>query len=131
MMPPLMTVGSNPAASISAAMSEVVVVFAVRTAHRNGVFQAHKLGEHFRPAHHRNAFGARGTSSGLSRLTAEETTKRARPVHILAPVPDMDNRALGAQALHIGTVLDVRSGNPVAQIEHHLGNAAHPDPANT
>ena len=69
------------------------------------------------------------TSSGLSRLIAEDTTTTAALVDILGLMADRDRDALVAQPLDVGALGDVRPLHGVAEIEQHLGDAAHADAA--
>ena len=60
---------------------------------------------------------------------AEETTTTAAPSRLSAAWP-IDNRdALIAQALDVGALGDVRALHRIAEIDQHLGDAAHADAA--
>ena len=52
-----------------------------------------------------------------------------RRAEVLGPVPDRDARALFAQALHVGGVGGIRALHRVAEVDQHLGDAAHADAA--
>ena len=129
MMPPLITVGSSPPASSSAATSEVVVVLpwvpAMATQHFSRISSASISA--------RRTTGSRlaraATSSGLSRLMAEETTTTSAPSIFSASWPMATVMPLLAQALDVGAVGDVGAADGVAEIGQHLGDAAHADAA--
>ncbi len=55
MMPPLITVGSIPPASSSAAIIEVVVVLPCVPATATVELEPHQLGQHLGAPHHRDA----------------------------------------------------------------------------
>ena len=69
------------------------------------------------------------TSSGLSRLIADETTTTSAWSMILGLVADVTVAPLLAQPLDIGVVGGVGALHRVAEIDQHLGDAAHADAA--
>ncbi len=129
MMPPLMTVGSRPAASSSVATSEVVVVLPWVPAMATHCFS--RISSASISA--RRTTGMRraraAVSSGLSRLIAVETTTTAASPRLRGVVADEDARALVAQPLDVGVVAGVRALHLVAEIDQHLGDAGHADAA--
>ena len=129
MMPPLMTVGSNPPASSSAATIEVVVVLpwvpAMATQYFSRIISASISAR--RTTGRRCARAA--TSSGLSGLIAEETTTTPASPRLSAAWPMAIVDALVAQALDVGAVGRIRALNLIAEIVHDLGDAAHADAA--
>ena len=81
---------------------------AMRAADRDAGFEAHQFGQHFGAAHDRQDSGARAsTSSGLSSLTAEETTTTCASPRFSARVADDDLDAALAQPRDIVVVGDV------------------------
>src|SRR5579883_632586 len=112
MMPPLMTVGSKPPASSSAATMEVVVVLPWVPAMATQLFS--RISSASISA--RRTTGSRRaratTSSGLSRRIA-----------------DGDQHAEIAQPLDVGALGLVGALHHVAEIDQHLGDAAHADAA--
>ena len=130
MMPPLITVGSRPPASSSAATIDVVVVLPCVPAMATHGLEAHQFGQHFRAAHDRQVAGrAPRPVPGLSRLIAVETTTTCAVADVLQPVADRNLDAVLAQARDIGVVAEVRALHLVAEIVQHFGNAAHADAA--
>ena len=107
MMPPLMTVGSSPPASSSAATIEVVVVLpcvppmAIADFGRISSASISARRTTGRPR------ARASTSSGLSRLIAEETTTTSASPRFFGVVADRDLDAAFAQPLHIVAVGDV------------------------
>ena len=129
MMPPLMTVGSSPAASSSVATSEVVVVLpwvpAIATHCLSRISSASISARRTTGMR----FARAAASSGLSRLIAVETTTTAASPRLRRVVADEHGRAALAQALDVGVVASVRALHRVAEIDQHLGDAGHADAA--
>src|SRR5271155_2923023 len=123
MMPPLMTVGSRPAAASKVATSEVVVVLpwvpAIATHCLSRISSASISARRTTGMRRRRA----AVSSGLSRLIAVETTTTA------ASPTCADARATFAEAFDVGVVARVRALHLVTDIEQHLGDAGHADSA--
>ena len=69
------------------------------------------------------------TSSGLSRLIAEETTTTAASPRFCGVMADRDLDAAVAQPLHIGAVGNVGAAHAIVLVGQNLGDAAHADPA--
>ena len=129
MMPPLITVGSKPPASSSAATSEVVVVLPWVPAMATQLFSRISSASISARRTTGRRLARAATSSGLSRLMAEETTTTSAPSMFAGLVADGDLDALVAQPLDVGAVGDVGAGDGVAEIGQHLGDAAHADAA--
>ena len=129
MMPPLITVGSSPAASSSVATSEVVVVLPWVPATATQLF-------------------SRISSASISarRTTGMRLRARRRKLGIVAldRGRDDDDRGVAeigrvmadehlgaalAQALDVGVVGGVRALDGMAEIDQHLGDARHADAA--
>ena len=129
MMPPLITVGSKPPASSKVATIEVVVVLPCVPAIATQRFSRISSASISARRTTGRRFARAAASSGLSRLIAVETTTTSRLAEIVRLVADRDGRALVAQALHVGDVGGVRALHRVAEIDQHLGDAAHADAA--
>ena len=129
MMPPLITVGSKPPASSSAATIDVVVVLPWVPAMATQLFS--RISSASISA--RRTTGSRcaraATSSGLSCLIAEETTTTSAPPRFSAACPIAIVDALVAQPLDVGALGLVGALHRIAEIDQHLGDAAHADAA--
>ncbi len=102
---------------------------AVGAADGDALLEPHQLGEHLGAAHHRQAAGTRGGELGvvaLDRGRHHHHFGAAERGHRMA---DRDLGALVAQALDVGAVGGVGALHRVAQIDQHLGDAAHADAA--
>ncbi len=130
MMPPLMTVGSNPPESSSAATMDVVVVLPWVPATATQLFS--RISSASISA--RRTTGRRRaravTSSGLSGLIAEETTTTCAPSIFSGLWPIATLAPCSRSRFDIGVVGRVRAGDRIAEIDQHLGDAAHADAAN-
>ena len=69
------------------------------------------------------------TTSGLSRLTADETTTTAAAPRLALSWPTKTVAPLLAQALDVGVVAQVRALHLMAEVEQHFGDARHADAA--
>ena len=129
MMPPLITVGSKPAASSNAATIDVVVVLPCVPAMATQLFK--RINSASISA--RRTTGSRcaraATSSGLSRLIGRRHDHDPGVAEILGRVADRDLDALLAQPLDVGALGLIGALHDVAEIDHHLGDAAHADAA--
>ena len=92
-------------------------------------FQPHQLGQHFGAPHHRQALGARGDQLGIILLDGGGHHHHVGAVDVLRLVADGDLDALVAQPLDVTALGDVGAGDGVAEINEHLGDAAHADAA--
>ncbi len=104
--------------------------FAVRAADRDGPFQPHDLGQHFRAPHDGHAARARGIGFRIAVLDGGRNHHHARMRRVLGLVADEDLHALRAQPLGVGAFLGVGARHLVAEVLHHRGNARHADAAN-
>ena len=129
MMPPLMTVGSSPPASSSAAMMEVVVVLPCVPPIAIADFEPHQLGEHLRAPHDRQAAGTRLDEFRIVALDRRGDDHESRAVEVAGVMADRDFDAAVAQPLHVRAVRHVGAAHAVVLVGKHLGDAAHPDPA--
>ncbi len=128
-LPPTTAVGSRPAAFSTVATIEVVVVLPWRAGDRHRVLEPHQLGEHLGP----------GDDGDLPRLRGEHLRvvppdRRGDDHHVgrdqvLRPVADLQARAEPVQPARGLRLLEVRAADPVAEVEQHLGDAAHADAA--
>ena len=85
--PPMTNVGSSPPSASTLATQARRRGLAVRAGDRDAVAEAHQLGEHLGARHHRDALRARRSTSGLSALTALETTTTSAPATFAAAWP--------------------------------------------
>ena len=69
------------------------------------------------------------TTSGLSRRTAEEVTTTSASRTLAAAWPTLDAAAERGEAAGGVGGLEVGAGDGVAEVEEHLGDAAHADAA--
>jgi hypothetical protein len=129
MMPPLITVGSKPPASSSAATIEGRGGLAVHAGDRDAALQPHQLGQHLGAPHHRQAPGACRAELRVAALDCGRHDNDGSVPEILGGVADRDLGALVTQPLHVGRVGCVRALHRVAEIDQHLGDAAHADAA--
>ena len=129
MMPPLITVGSKPPASSSAATSEVVVVLPwvppIATQLLSRISSAsisarRTTGRRLR---------ARRDELGIVALDRGRDHDHLGVAEVAGGMADRNLGALVAQALDVGAVGRVRALHGVAEIDQHLGDAAHADAA--
>ena len=95
----------------------------------DAALQPHQLGQHLGAAHHRNAAFARRRQFRIVALDRGGDHDDLRAVDVLRLVADRDPRAVLAQTVEIVIVRGVRALHGIAEIEQHLGDAAHADPA--
>ena len=129
MMPPLMTVGSSPPASSSAATMRGRRGLAVRAADGDRRFRPHQLGQHLRAADDRQAARPRLDQLRIVALDRRGDDDDRRVAEILRVVADRDLDAAVAKPLHIVAVGDVGAAHAIVLVGQHLGDAAHADPA--
>ena len=102
---------------------------AMRAGDRDAALQPHQFGQHLGAAHHGNAPLARRHQFRIVALDRGGDDDDLGPVDILGLVADRDLCALLAQAVEIVIVGGVRALHGIAEIDQHLGDAAHADPA--
>ena len=102
---------------------------AMGAGNRDAAFQPHQFGQHFGPAHHRNALGAGRHQFRIVALDRGRDHDHVGAVDILGLVADRDLDALLAQPRDIAALGGVRALHGVAEIDQHLGDAAHADAA--
>ena len=95
----------------------------------DAALQPHQLGQHLGAAHHRNAPFARRRQFRIVALDRGGDHDDLRAVDVLRLVADRDLRAVLAQTVEIVIVGGVRALHGIAEIEQHLGDTAHADPA--
>ena len=96
----------------------------------DGPFQAHDLREHLGAADDRHATGSRGVDFRIAVLDGGRNHDDAGVRGGFGFVADRNLNALAAQALDIGAVLGVGTGDIIAKVLHHRGDAGHADAAN-
>ena len=129
MMPPLMTVGSSPPASSSAATIEVVVVLPCVPPMAIADFEPHQLGQHLGAPDDRQAARPRLDQLGIVALDRRRDDDDRRIVEVLRIVADRDLDPAVAQALHVVAVGDVGAVHAIVLVGENLGDAAHADAA--
>ena len=95
----------------------------------DAAFQPHQLGQHLGAPHHRQPLLARGDKFGIVALDRRRHHQHLGAVDVGGLVTDEDLGALVAQPLDVGVVGGVGALHRVAEIDQHLGDAAHADAA--
>ena len=95
----------------------------------DAAFQPHQLGQHLGAAHHRQALLAGGNEFRVVALDRRRHHQHLGAVEVLRLVADGDLGALVAQPLDVGVVARVRALHRIAEVDQHLGDAAHADAA--
>ena len=95
----------------------------------DAAFQPHQLGQHLGAAHHRQPLRARGDELRIVGLDGRGDDDDLGAVQILGRVADRDFHALVAQPLDVGAVGLIGALHAIAEIDQHLGDAAHADAA--
>jgi hypothetical protein len=86
-------------------------------------------GQHLGAAHHRQALGARRDQLGIVALDRRRHHQHLGAVEIFRLVTDRNLGALIAQPLDVGVVRRVGALHRIAEVDQHLGDAAHADAA--
>ena len=102
---------------------------AVGAGDRDRLLEPHQLGQHLGAAHHRQQALARRLELGIVALDRRGDDHHPRLAEIGGVVADGDGNPQLAQALDVGVVGEVGALHPVAEIDQHLGDAAHADAA--
>ena len=96
---------------------------------RDGKLEPHQFGQHFGPAHQRQAGFAARDHLGIVLLDRGRIDHRRSAFHMGPVVADKDLRAQPRQPLGIGAGLGVRALHRIADADHDLGDPAHADAA--
>src|SRR5690606_21948247 len=99
--------------------------FAVGAGHRHTGAKAHQLGQHFGPAHHRNAQIPRRQQLGVVGTDGGGDHHYAGSGHLLGLVAQVDGGAHGRQPIGDRVMGDIGAGNGIAFVDQHFGNTAH------
>jgi len=102
---------------------------AVRAGNGDAALQPHQFGQHLGAAHHGNAPLTRRHQFRIIALDRSGDHDDLGAIDVLRLVADRDLCALLAQAVEIVIVGGVRALHGIAEIDQHLGDAAHADPA--
>ena len=102
---------------------------AVRAGDGDAALQPHQLGQHLGAAHHRQPLRARRREFRIVALDRRGDDDDLGAAEIVGIVADRDRDALVAQPLDVGAVGLVGALHRVAEIDQHLGDAAHADAA--
>src|SRR5690606_2809795 len=89
----------------------------------------HQLGEHLGARHHRNTTLQRAGHFRVAVVDGAGHHQHVRFLDVLGLVADEHLGAEAFQARGDRRVLDIRAGDFVAEVEQHLGDAAHADSA--
>ena len=95
----------------------------------DAALEAHQLGQHLRPPHHRKPLRPRRHQFGIVALDRRGHDDHIGAVHVPRRMADRHRDALVAQPLDVRAFGDVRALHGVAEIGEHLGDAAHADAA--
>src|SRR5437016_5682453 len=101
----------------------------MHTGDSNAVLQAHEFSKHLRA---RNDWDViRPRRRNLRILTRNRRTRdhNFSPGHIFSTMSDEDNGAQTRQTLRNLGIAEIRTRNFVAEVQQHLGDAAHADAA--
>ena len=131
MMPPLMTVRVEAGAVQQRRHHRGGRGLAVRTRDGDATLQPHQFGQHFGAAHHRQPLRACRQQFRIVGLDRGRHDQHPGVAEIAGGVADHDLDALLAQSLDVGAFGLVGTLHDIAEIDHHLGNAAHADAADT
>ena len=102
---------------------------AVGAGDRHRPLEAHQLGQHLGPLHHGDVALARGDHLDVVFADGGRDDQHRHVVDDLGAVAARDGNTQGAQAAHGRALGDVAALDPVAEVVHDLGDAAHADPA--
>ena len=102
---------------------------AVRAGDGDRLLEPHQLAEHLGAAHHRQEPLAGELQLGIVALDRRGDDDDLGVAEIGRVVADRHRHAEPAQALDVGVLGDVGALHPVAEIDQHLGDAAHADAA--
>ena len=127
--PPTTTVGSSPAWLRMVAVMRGGGGLAVAAGHRDAVLQPHQLGQQLAARDHRNLQPARLLHFGILVVHGRADHQRPRAGHVGGGVAFVDARAQRGQPLGDGRQLQIGPADLVAEVQQHLGDAAHADPA--
>ena len=129
MIPPLITVGSTPPASSSAAIIEVVVVLPCVPA--TATVDLSRISSASISARRTTGMRVleRGLDLGIGALDRGRGDDHRRIAEILRRMADRDRDAAVAQPLDDIALGDVGALHRVAEVVHHLGDARHADAA--
>ncbi len=94
-------------------------------------FRPDQLGQHVRPAHDRNGPRPRRIHFRVAALDGGRDHQRAGAFDVLGLVADHDLRAALGEPVGVGAGLHVRTGDLIAEVQHHFSDARHADAANT
>ena len=104
---------------------------AVRAGNGDALLEPHQFSQHQGARHHGNFLLARGHYLGVVRLDRRRGHDRIGAVDVRCRVADARRDAQPLESLQRCAVRQVRARNTVAQVEQHLGDAAHARAADT
>ncbi|MNV79598.1 hypothetical protein D3C71_1731570 [compost metagenome] len=101
----------------------------MRTAYRDRIAEAHKLGQHLGTTHDRQRFFTRSDQLRIGLLDRSRNDHDFGITEIVGFVADENLDPLVAKALDVGTVRLVGTLHLVSEIVQHFGDTAHADAA--
>ena len=93
------------------------------------LLEPHQLAEHLGATHHRQEPLAGELQFGIVALDRRGNDDDLGFAEVGRVVADRHRHAEPAEPLHVGVLCDVGALHPVAEIDQHLGDAAHADAA--
>ena len=91
----------------------------------------HQLSKHLGARHYRNALLERQRHLGVGSIDRAGHYQHIGTGNVTGLMADENLRTEALQTLGTGRHLEVRAGHLVTQVEQHLGDSAHADPADT
>ena len=104
---------------------------AVRTGHGNRPLVPHQLGQHLGTSNHRDVALTGGHDLGIVFADGRRNDQHRQFVDGLGAMASGDRDSHRAQTFHRRALGDVAALDVVAEVVHHLGDAAHTDTADT
>ena len=98
---------------------------AVRAGDRDALLELHQLGQHHRARHDRHAPVARADHLGIVAAHRGRGDDAVGALDVGGVMPEHDGGAERIEPARRRAAGDVRAADPVAQVEQHLGDAAH------
>ena len=101
---------------------------AMSARHSDVGLEAHQLGQHLGPAHHRQTALARLVQFRIAGLDRRRDHDHLRTSEVLGALPLENCRPDARQTLGNRRGFEIRTLHPVAMVDQHFGNSRHADP---